>query len=638
MGSIPSQERHVDPFASYNSDTINKLTQMITRGNDGITSTRDLDVIPDSTSATTHVIVKSGFIFKDDLFIQINEDFRLDFTDSDCYVSFGTGFDEDGWYAIVFDYTYVKSRPAPAALLKILKPSQIPHPSLGTSLLFLKSVYVTGGGPHYIDTSVDFLDYDPGTPSIKREYTDLYFGVEQTLPTHSQDTDVGRVVYESSTDSFWFGYTNRWGKISAGVEVDIDTTGLNVGELCYTDSNGKAAAAIATSLNTGAEMAVAAVGTEVDRSGRTLMSGVVNEVPIETGIVVSTGQILYLSNTEAGHVTTLKPIPLHQVVGRSLTGGNSSNPITMLLFPRDVLAAAITGSIEPSDWVWDAGSGYWIEEFDVSVLELDSTAPTIIINVWDGATNTKISPVDVEMIGSGNAVRVYTNDNSLTWNYIVSSGGTGGGTGGGGSGGTTDHSLLFNLDYASSSHTGFAPSPHNNAHHSATFIEAAGVTFANLNANGDVGTGAAQVSQGDHTHAGLVDVPSGEIVLFESDVQVTGYTLQVDIDDQLIYISSGGAAGQKPLSTWSQPNHGHPTGSHTLTIAEMPSHRHQLVPPLNNIQPGISEFQGGSRISHTSWTQYEGGGASHNHGSTSGNATTSSWRPLGRNFTRQQRN
>jgi len=58
---------------------------------------------------------------------------------------------------------------------------------------------------------------------------------------------------------------------------------------------------------------------------------------------------------------------------------------------------------------------------------------------------------------------------------------------------------------------------------------------------------------------------------------------------------------------------------------------------VNNIQPGISEFQGGGRISHESWTQYEGGGASHNHGSTSGSATASTWRPLGRNMTRQQR-
>lgn len=35
------------------------------------------------------------------------------------------------------------------------------------------------------------------------------------------------------------------------------------------------------------------------------------------------------------------------------------------------------------------------------------------------------------------------------------------------------------------------------------FIKATDVTYVNLNANGDVGTGATQVSQGNHTHAGL---------------------------------------------------------------------------------------------------------------------------------------
>ena len=44
------------------------------------------------------------------------------------------------------------------------------------------------------------------------------------------------------------------------------------------------------------------------------------------------------------------------------------------------------------------------------------------------------------------------------------------------------------------------PVEHSNAQHSATYITSAGVTFENLNANGDVGTASTQVSQGDHNH------------------------------------------------------------------------------------------------------------------------------------------
>jgi len=638
MGSIPSQERHVDPFASYNSDTVNKLTQMITRGNDGITSTKDLDVVQDSTSPTTAVVVESGYVFKDDLLIQITSDYRLDFTDSDCYVSFGTGFDEDGWYAIVFQYTYVKSRPAPSASMKILKPSQMPHPSIGTSLLFLKAVYVTGGGPHYIDTSVDFLDYYPSDPSIKREYTDMYFGVETTLPTHNADTDIGRVVYESSTDSFWFGYTNRWGKISAGVEVDIDTTGLNVGELCYTDSDGKAALAIATDANTGAEMAVAAVGTQIDRSGRALMSGIVADARVETGIIISVGNLLYLSNTEAGKVTNVRTSPARQVVGRALTGGNQSTPIDILFFPRDVLSIAINGSIEPGDWAGPDGDGLYFEDIDISALDVDSTHPTVIVNVWDDDDDKKISPTDVQIVTSGSGLRIFSPSNTYSWNYIVSTGGGSVGTSGGG-GGTVFHDLLLNLDYGSSGHedwfaaSGVLGPGHGNADHTSTFIDALGVTFANLNSNGDVGTGGSQVAFGNHTHSTLIDIPIGEIILFESDVVVSGYTLLATVDDQLVYISSGGAAGQKPGSTWSQPNHTHPTGNHTLTISQMPAHTHGISGSSCEAGGGDREAGAGFNALSTS----TGGGGSHNHGSTSGNATASSWRPLGRNFTRQER-
>ena len=637
MSSIPTQVRHVDPFASYNSDTINKLTQMITRGTNGITTKTDLDVIQDSTSPTTVVDVTPGFIYKDDLLIELTTTTQVDFTDPDCYVLYGTGFDEDGWYSIVFEYNYIKSRPAPAARLKILKPSQIPHPSLGTSLLFLKAVYVTGGGPHYIDTSVSFVDIYPSDPTIKREYTDLYFGVETVLPTFNTETDQGRVVYETSTDAFWFGYSNRWGKISAGVEVTLntDTTGVAVGSLCYTNSSGNAELAYAHTVDTGAEMVVVEVGLAINNSGRAIMSGFVEDVPVEPGIIVNVGDILYLSATEPGAVTNVRTNPVRQVVGRAITGGNYTVPIGILFFPRDVHSLAITGTINPADWASEGG-GLYSETVDVTPLDVDSTHPTVIVNVWGDDDNKKLYAVDVEMTSGGAGVKIYTNDNSLTWNYIISAGG--GSVGDVPGGGTNDHSLLLNVSpYGATGHEGvFAPTPHGNADHSATFIEAAGVTYENLLANLDIGTGATQVSQGDHTHPTLDDIPSGEIVLFESAVAVSGYSLLATVDDQLVYISSGGAAGTKPLSTWSQPNHGHPTGSHALSEAELPVHSHSYN-RYNDVGGYIASTGSGWGTLTSVSTGSAGSGSSHNHGSTSGSATSSSWRPLGRNFTRQQR-
>ncbi|MFA5636008.1 MAG: hypothetical protein WC977_08880, partial [Anaerovoracaceae bacterium] len=53
--------------------------------------------------------------------------------------------------------------------------------------------------------------------------------------------------------------------------------------------------------------------------------------------------------------------------------------------------------------------------------------------------------------------------------------------------------------------TTFTPSSHGNESHTSTFITSSGVTFENLNANGDVGTGSIQVSKGDHSHAGVYE-------------------------------------------------------------------------------------------------------------------------------------
>jgi hypothetical protein len=146
-------------------------------------------------------------------------------------------------------------------------------------------------------------------------------------------------------------------------------------------------------------------------------------------------------------------------------------------------------------------------------------------------------------------------------------------------------------------------------------------------------------------------VPAGETILFEDDTAVTGYTLETAFDDGVLYITKGSAAGgetagtNKSGGTWTQTTHDHGgyTGYHTLTVAEMPSHRHGPAVPgsqfITSIGAGGS-VRGGDNYTLIPYTGYTGGSTGHRHtlGSIDGDGTPNTWRPYGRNFTRQTKN
>jgi hypothetical protein len=670
--SIPTQARAVDPFSSYHSNTVNRITRMLTEGNNVLLSKSSLEVVQDSTSPVTHVLIKPGVVFKDDVMINISEEFRLDFTDSDHYASFGAGFNESGYYYVCLEYTYVKSKPAPVARYKILKPSQKSTMySLTSAYVFLKCIYVTDVGiSKGIDVNTDFYDYDPEDVTIKRQYVKYYAGGEVYLPEFDRDRDTSRIVYVSSEDMFYYGFATGWRELvltgtggggGGSTAFSIDTTGLEVGDICYIDAAGLASLAVATDVSTTADFVVSAIGGNTGGEGT--IAGYAT-AKVQTGIVVNPGDHIYLSDTEPGRITNVSTAPVYQMLGRAVTGGNSTIPATIIFSPKLPLTESFSGQL--ASWALDAGTGLYYADIDITALNASST----VQSTWfDNSTSREIRPAEVEIRDSGDTLRCYMANNTTTVNYLVSVGGLGTGLGvggGGGGGGTTDHALLSNLGFSSSGHTGFAPSPHNNTHHSETYalnphsntshsesyITAAGVTYTNLVGTSSVGTGATQVARGNHTHPEYIDIPSNEIILFEKDTAVSGYTLLTGTTDQVVYITSGSAAGGTAGGTssgdWNMPTHTHTVASHAHSASGSGTvntyHRH-----LSGSSAPSTAFITGTTWDGTTayYSDYQGSAAAAVAVSVSvagsgtltsaDNAVVSTWRPRGRNVTRQRR-
>ncbi len=620
MSNTPTQIRTIDPFAEYNSNVANRQTRMVSYGENALMSKNSLSLELDSTAPTTIAVVKTGSCFKDDVLIQVTADHQVDFEDPDNYYTVGE-LTESGTYYIVLDYTYVKSRPAPEAMIKIIKPSERPT-TLPDSQVFLSVVNVVISGPVFrIDTSNAFanIDDEVGYEDNKRKYVKTYVGTETNLPTFEQFRDQSRMAYDSETDKFWLGYRNNWQEFGTGGSIiNIDTTGTTVGQLCHNDSNGAAVPAQADDPETGADIAVKAVGLAIDSSGKGLTSGIAEDVPVEGAIVVTAGEVLYLSASEAGKVTNVKTSPYYQVVGRALTSRVGAGPIDMVFTPKIVLTTAVVGRITaPGDWSLDGGSGLYYYDIDISALDVDAEL-AVLTNFFEDSSDMLINPTDVEIRSSGDEVRVWMNVNNLSINYIVATGG-GGNIAIGGGGGGSDHSLLSNLNYAASGHTGFAPDPHDNGEHSEIYITDA---YNDLVSDSRIGTGATQVAQGDHTH-GSGDIPSGSIMLFYNNAAPTGWTFQSITNNANIVLTnveaSGGSGGGSSDARSYDP---------TITVGFGGGHDHSISSQANHTHAGTTNNDtssrrdegGGSntctpRHNHTFTT---GGGGSHSHGGNTG--------------------
>jgi len=184
MGNpVPSQERSVDPYASYNSNVVNKITRIVSDGKNILLSPSPIDV---SQVNSTTVRAEAGKAIMQDVLIEI-QNIDVVMNDADFYIdSSGGVWNETGYYLVVLNYQYQKTSPPPEASIKIILPSQKATLYNPSKHLFLKCVEVNG-------TIQNLLDFDPDNPAIVRELAGASSG--NFVATDKDTTGIGDALY-----------------------------------------------------------------------------------------------------------------------------------------------------------------------------------------------------------------------------------------------------------------------------------------------------------------------------------------------------------------------------------------------------------------------------------------------------------
>jgi len=122
--------------------------------------------------------------------------------------------------------------------------------------------------------------------------------------------------------------------------------------------------------------------------------------------------------------------------------------------------------------------------------------------------------------------------------------------------------------------------------------------------------------------------PVGTKAIFYQNTAPTGWTIDTTLDDKLLFVTKGAGAGGQTggtvhsTGTWTIS--GITGGDHVLTIAEMPSHRHDIKKNTSARDEMYGYGQAGDELGgEQQYSGYTGGGAAHSHGVSHDGA----WRP-----------
>ena len=401
--NIPAQLRTVDPYASYNSNVVNSLTGIVTRGSNVLDYYNSLQVVSDSTSPLTHVVVMPGIVYKDDMLIEITAQHTVDIMDGNQYITAPHPFVlPNGIYYLVLQYTYAKSRPAPQATIKLLLPAQTPSFASSTDLVFLKAIRISNASQSIV---LPLYDYDPDfpVPPIQREYVKTYASSDVFLPTFDQDRDQGRFTYVPEENTFYLGYEDGWENADSGAIFEADTSGFSVGDLVYISALNTLTLAISTSQSSTADGVVTKAGV----NGTVQVAGVVSGVTTNT---VAVGDLLYLSSSIAGAVTNVKPVGFSQFVGRveTVTDPTTADIIFVRGDPDRDSEYTVTLA---SGGSWLGVPGAYYQDVDISASEMN--AEQCVIGTRD-ASNGRVIVVNEIDVTSSTLIRIYMVVNTVS--------------------------------------------------------------------------------------------------------------------------------------------------------------------------------------------------------------------------------